>query len=44
MGVTDVAGSYHDGRTGVQLDRSVNAALIRAGLAYGEFYTTMPFH
>jgi endonuclease YncB( thermonuclease family) len=26
-----------------RLDRSVNAALIRAGLAYGEFYTTMPF-
>ena len=28
---------------GDRLDRSVNAALIRAGLAYGEFYTTMPF-
>jgi endonuclease YncB( thermonuclease family) len=26
-----------------RLDRSLNAALIRAGLAYGEFYTTMPF-
>ena len=26
-----------------RLDRSVNAALVRAGLAYGEFYTTMPF-
>ena len=26
-----------------RLDRSVNAALIRPGLAYGEFDTTMPF-
>jgi endonuclease YncB( thermonuclease family) len=26
-----------------RLDRSVNAALVRGGLAYGEFYTTMPF-
>jgi endonuclease YncB( thermonuclease family) len=25
------------------LDRSVNAALLRAGLAYAELYTTMPF-
>jgi hypothetical protein len=25
------------------LDRSVNTALVRAGLVYGEFYTTMPF-
>jgi endonuclease YncB( thermonuclease family) len=25
------------------LDRSVSAALVRAGLAYGEFYATMPF-
>ena len=25
------------------LDRSVNAALVRAGLAYGEFCTSMPF-
>jgi hypothetical protein len=25
------------------LDGSVNAALVRAGLTYGEFYTTMPF-
>ena len=25
------------------LDRSVNAAIVRAGLTYGEFYTTMPF-
>ena len=25
------------------MDRSVNAALVRAGLAYGEFYSTMPF-
>jgi endonuclease YncB( thermonuclease family) len=25
------------------LDRSVNAALVRAGLAYAELYSTMPF-
>jgi endonuclease YncB( thermonuclease family) len=40
------AGLVDGGRVFVDeamLDRSVNAMLVRAGLAYGEFYTTMPF-